>query len=134
MRALVVPVGADRYALSLEHVRELVERPAATRVPLSAGTVRGVFNLRGDVVPLLDTAALVGLGAMPDDSPFAVIAESAAGCAGLLISGRPETLDLGPACGAGHRPGSLTRHPAGGRVVTLLDIESVLAPGWLATT
>ncbi len=51
--ALLIPVGSDTYALPLEAVREVVVDPRVTELPTSPAVVRGVFNVRGDIVPLL---------------------------------------------------------------------------------
>ena len=44
----------EAYALPLLRVREIVRFEGATRVPRVAPWVRGVVNLRGSVVPVLD--------------------------------------------------------------------------------
>jgi purine-binding chemotaxis protein CheW len=44
------------YAVSLEHVREVIPYDGVTRVPGMPDTVRGVTNLRGSVVPVIDLA------------------------------------------------------------------------------
>lgn len=51
------------YAMPLEHVREIIEFGSLTTVPRMPAFVRGVMNLRGAVVPVLDLAARIGLGA-----------------------------------------------------------------------
>ncbi len=50
-------LGPDAYGLRLTRVREIVEYPAVTRVPATPVWIRGVVNLRGAVVPVLDLAA-----------------------------------------------------------------------------
>lgn len=55
-------MATERFALPLEAVGEVVEpQPPFTRVPRSSEAVRGVMNLRGRVVAVVDLAALVGL-------------------------------------------------------------------------
>ena len=44
------------YAVSLEHVREVIPYDAVTRIPGVPDTVRGATNLRGRVVPVIDLA------------------------------------------------------------------------------
>lgn len=59
---LVVGLGEERYALAVEDVLEVgtVSDPAA--LPGAPPGVVGLQNLRGEVVPLLDLALLVGAG------------------------------------------------------------------------
>jgi len=59
--AVLLPVGADLYAVPMGWVREVVAVPPPTRLVTAPPLVLGLFNLRGQIVPLLDTAALLGL-------------------------------------------------------------------------
>lgn len=51
------------YALPLAHVREIIEFGTLTSVPRMPAFVRGVMNLRGSVLPVVDLGARLGLGA-----------------------------------------------------------------------
>lgn len=62
MRHVVFRLQRDRYALPLASVREVVVTPVAlTRVPRSPRALKGVMNLRGRVVPIIDLQALLNL-------------------------------------------------------------------------
>ena len=62
MDAVLVPVGDDLYAVPIGWVREVVPRPPLTELVTAPPTVLGLFNLRGEIVPLLDTAVMLALG------------------------------------------------------------------------
>ncbi|MGD8861415.1 MAG: chemotaxis protein CheW [Myxococcales bacterium] len=47
-------LAAERYALPLSSVREIVRVPAVTEVPRSPGEVLGIFSVRGTVTTLVD--------------------------------------------------------------------------------
>ena len=49
-------IAEVEYALSLDNVREVIPYDTVTRVPGMPSTVRGVTNLRGSVVPVIDLA------------------------------------------------------------------------------
>ena len=49
-------IAEVEYAVSLAHVREVIPYDTVTRVPGMPETVRGVTNLRGSVVPVIDLA------------------------------------------------------------------------------
>jgi purine-binding chemotaxis protein CheW len=51
----------DPYAVSILRVREIIEYDTVTRVPNMPGSIRGVINLRGAVVPVVDLAMRFGL-------------------------------------------------------------------------
>ena len=62
MQAVLLPVGADIYALPVDWVRQVVAAPRVTRLVTASSVALGLFNLRGEIVPLLDVAALLGVG------------------------------------------------------------------------
>lgn len=49
-------IAEVEYAVSLDYVREVIPYDTVTRVPCMPETVRGVTNLRGSVVPVIDLA------------------------------------------------------------------------------
>ena len=54
-------LGEDEYAIGILRVREILEYGTVTRVPNTPGCIRGVVNLRGSVLPIVDLAARFGL-------------------------------------------------------------------------
>lgn len=54
-------LAGDDYALSVVHVREIIECSTLTRVPGVPAWIRGVLNLRGSVVPVIDLALKFGM-------------------------------------------------------------------------
>src|SRR5207302_3702260 len=53
---LTFMIGAEEYAVSLLKVKEIIEYDTITEVPKTPEWVRGVINLRGSVVPVIDLA------------------------------------------------------------------------------
>jgi purine-binding chemotaxis protein CheW len=54
-------IGDDEYGISILRVREIAEYRPLTPVPMTPPWMRGVMNLRGTVVPVVDLAARLGL-------------------------------------------------------------------------
>jgi purine-binding chemotaxis protein CheW len=126
MRALLLPVGAEWYAVELATVREVLRRPEITPLPGAPPTVLGVLNVRGEVVPALDTAAVLGLGALAS-SPFVAVLDTAAGPGALGAAGEPRTAILEQPAGEPEGPCAAGRFAVGELVVTLLDVEALVA-------
>lgn len=55
----------EEYAIGILKVREIIEYGTITKVPRTPKWVRGVINLRGGVVPVIDLAVKFGLDARP---------------------------------------------------------------------
>jgi len=53
---LTFMIGGEEYAISLLKVKEIIEYDTVTQVPKTPEWVRGVINLRGSVVPVIDLA------------------------------------------------------------------------------
>ncbi len=65
-RFVLFLVRGRRFALPLAEVREVVPVPTQlTRVPRAPSAIAGVFNLRGRVATVVDTAALLELSGEP---------------------------------------------------------------------
>ena len=131
MRALLLPVHGEWYGLPLESVREVVQDPEVTRLPLAPDGLLGVFNLRGQVVPLVDTGALLGVGPL-GQRPYVAVAILDRALVGLAIDAAPETARLDEQVGAGKLPGTGALHAVGERVVAMLDTAALVAPDRLA--
>ncbi|MBK1641905.1 chemotaxis protein CheW [Chromatium okenii] len=61
---LTFSVADERLAMSITAVKEIIETPQVTRVPMTPDYIRGVINLRGNVVPVVDLGARLGRGAL----------------------------------------------------------------------
>jgi purine-binding chemotaxis protein CheW len=55
----------EQYAVGVLSVKEIIEYGIVTKVPTTPPYVRGVINLRGSVVPVIDLAIKFGLPPMP---------------------------------------------------------------------
>lgn len=65
-------VGAQEFCIDIMCVREIRGWTAATPLPHSPPYVRGVINLRGAVLPIVDLAMRFGLG-LTEPTPRSVI-------------------------------------------------------------
>ncbi len=57
---LTFMLGEEMFAIGILAIREIIEYGNVTTVPMMPRAVRGVINLRGSVVPVLDLAARFG--------------------------------------------------------------------------
>ena len=121
-----MPVGADAYALPAEWVRQVVAAPPVTPLVTAPSMVLGLFNLRGEIVPLFDVTTLNGTGAT-HKTRFAAIVEVAEGAAGLAVSGPPVSDELGERVRDSETAAGRGVYRQGESLATLLDLETLLA-------
>ncbi len=92
----------EEYAISILKVKEIIEYDAAlTKVPNMPPSVRGVINLRGSVVPVVDLALKFGLPERPvTKRTCVVIVEADMGgdhtVMGVIADAVSEVMDLSP--------------------------------------
>ncbi len=127
MRHVVFRVASERYAIPLAAVREVViPQPPFARVPRASEAVRGVMNLRGRVVAVVDLAALVGLPAQPLQAAtgHVLMLDPGKRALGFLIGAVLGVETIQPPADA---PGGLVRGvaPASGGAVTLLGADAL---------
>jgi purine-binding chemotaxis protein CheW len=60
-QVLTFVLAGEEYAVDILRVKEIIEYNTLTRVPGMPASVRGVINLRGRVVPVIDLAMRFGL-------------------------------------------------------------------------
>lgn len=60
---LTFALGEEKFAIPVDHVQEVVEFGQVTKVPNAPVYMLGIINLRGRVLPLLDTKLKLGLTA-----------------------------------------------------------------------
>jgi len=59
---LTFALAGEEYGISILQVTEIIECSTLTKVPGTPMWIRGVLNLRGSVVPVVDLATKFGLG------------------------------------------------------------------------
>ncbi|HEY5998704.1 MAG TPA: chemotaxis protein CheW [bacterium] len=98
---LTFRLGEEVFALEISQVREVLDYTQITRVPRMPEFMRGVINLRGSVVPVVDLRLKFGMVAAERTlNACIIIAEVAIGggrtLLGALVDSVQEVVDLEP--------------------------------------
>jgi purine-binding chemotaxis protein CheW len=88
LHLVVFRLEREEYAVPIELVREVVRVTDITRVPHAPPHVRGVMNLRGRILPVVETRSRLGL-ASAELSPASrvVVVEVGRRTVGMLVDG-----------------------------------------------
>jgi len=70
---LTFVLGGETYAIGILSIKEIIEYRGVTAVPRSPAAIRGVINLRGAVVPVLDLAQRLGRTAGPETKRTCIV-------------------------------------------------------------
>jgi len=99
LQYLTFTLGDEVFAMDIRSVREIIQHGAMTIVPLMPAFVRGVINLRGAVVPVIDLQSRFGrnkaqLGKKTCVIIFDVGADGDKVELGLLVDAVSEVIDI----------------------------------------
>lgn len=121
-----VRVGEEHYALDVVHVIEVAHLRTPTPVPGAGPAFLGVGDVHGQVVPLLDLAALLGAGG-GEPPPRVVVVDDGGRRAGLAVD---EVETVGAAPEASETPDAPLLTGAAlldGVLVGIVDVPALLA-------
>ena len=131
----------EEYALSIDQIKEVVITPAIARIPLTQSYVKGVGNIRGNVLAIIDLAERFGLAQDEEISHgshrYTLVVASEEYKMGILVKEVPQTLRVsaddidespsviqGGTIESGYIKGIIK---SGGRMIVLIDIFKVIS-------
>lgn len=89
-------IGVQEFCVDIMVVREIRGWTPATPLPRSPGFVRGVINLRGAVLPIVDLASRLGFAAAePTRRHVIIVAQIGKQIVGLLVDAVSDILTVG---------------------------------------
>ncbi len=96
---LTFSLGKDVFAIEIAPIREIIEYPGLTEIPLTPEFLRGVINLRGAVVPVIDLAVrfgrpLTAIGRRTCVVIVEIVSDGAPLPLGILVDGVTEVLEV----------------------------------------
>jgi purine-binding chemotaxis protein CheW len=134
-RYLTFTLGGEEYGLEILKVQEIKGLIAIKRMPNTPTHVKGVANLRGTLVPILDLRARFGLEERPYDRfTVFIIAHVGHKLVGLVVDAVEEVIDIAPEAiqpapdlaGSDAAPFIRGITQADDRVIAVLDIERIV--------
>lgn len=138
---LTFTLGDEIYGLEILKVREIIGLMDITKVPRMPAFVRGVINLRGKVIPVVDLRRKFGMEAIEDTVETCIIVvDLGKMLMGVVVDKVSEVLDIdgsqieeAPSFGASiDTDFILGIGKKEDKVVILLDIEKVLTSDEIA--
>jgi purine-binding chemotaxis protein CheW len=88
-------VAGHYFGFDVLRVQEIIRWQEITRVPLAPPVVRGLINLRGQIVTALDLRLRLGLGERPAGrQPVNVVVRSDDGAVSLLVDEIGDVLEV----------------------------------------
>jgi purine-binding chemotaxis protein CheW len=132
---LMFQLGSEDYAIEIRHVLEIKAYTAITPIPNAPAHLKGVMNLRGSIIPVVDLRERFGMPAGNYDKFTVILVVSVQEkTSGVLVDAVTDIVELPtsqvdppPDLGV-HVDTSFLRGmvKVGGRVVLVLDLEQTI--------
>jgi purine-binding chemotaxis protein CheW len=129
-------IGDEQYGVDIMAVREIKEWSSVTRLPEQPDYVRGVLNLRGAIIPIIDLRCGFGLGhtdATPmhiiiivqiEDRPVGLLADRVLD----IVAFEPDKVQKVPKVATDRRSGALSGLvTVEGAMIALVDLPNLLS-------
>ncbi len=142
---LTFTLGEETYGLDILRVQEIIGIMPVTRVPQTPGFVRGVINLRGRVIPVVDLRVKFGTGNAEDTERTCIVVVQVSGrtssVMGAVVDEVSEVVDIAdeqieatPEFGGGVETDFVRGvGKIADEVVMLLDVDKVLSASEIET-
>jgi purine-binding chemotaxis protein CheW len=137
---LTFKLADEEYGLEILKVQEIIQMQAVTKVPRTPDYVRGVINLRGKVIPVVDLRKKFSLDTTKDTEKTCIIVVQITSDAGVVVMGiiidevkevldiKAENIEETPSFGASiNTEFILGMGKIGNSVKILLDIDKVMS-------
>lgn len=139
-------VGTESFAMPIASIREIIEFGGLTEVPLMPDFLRGVINLRGSVVPVIDLSVRIGRAPTMEAKRTCIIImellqDEQLLLLGVMVDAVSAVLSIGvdhieprPSFGAGIRADFIEGMiNVNERFIVVLDVQRVLSVDELAS-
>ena len=133
---LVFKLGNEEYGIDIQKITTIIEKDMnITRVPRTPGFLKGVINLRGEIIPIIHLRKKFGLSEIENTEETRIIIIKLDEIAvGLIVDAVAEVIELGEdsienVTNFGGVLSAEYLHGVGkinGRIVTLLNLEKLI--------
>lgn len=132
---IVIRLGEEQYGIDIRYIDNIVRMQNITRVPKVPAYLKGVINLRGEVIPVVSIRLKMGLPA--DEygraTRIIILKSEAAGCLGIIVDEVKEVVTLGEENIEKISRENKESHASfingigknGGELISLLDLNSI---------
>ena len=96
MQIIVFKIGQEEYGLHIDQIKEVVLTPNVTPVPEVESYMKGVANVRGNIISIIDLELRFGVGKSSNENlgKYTLVVASDEYKMGILVKEVPNTLNI----------------------------------------
>lgn len=97
---IVFKLGSEEYGIKIDQVKEVTVTPNVTRMPRTPDFIKGVANIRGDIIAIMNLEERFGIRSVPlasDVNPhitYTLVIEAREYSIGVIVREVPQSLNL----------------------------------------
>lgn len=97
---IVFKLGSEEYGIKIDQVKEVTVTPNVTRMPRTPHFIKGVANIRGDIIAIMDLEERFGISPAPlanDLNPnitYTLVIEAKEYSIGVIVREVPQSLNM----------------------------------------
>ena len=96
VQLIVFKLAGEEYAISIDHIKEVVLTPGVAKIPQAPDYIKGVANIRGNIIAIMDLEDrfnLNGTSEKDNMGSYTLVIESDQFKVGILVKEVPNTLN-----------------------------------------
>jgi len=95
IQLIVFKLGEEEYGLQIDQIREVVLTPNVTKMPQTPSYMKGVANIRGNIIAIIDLQDKLEIGLKSEElGKYTLVIQSEDFKAGILVQDVPNTLSV----------------------------------------
>jgi purine-binding chemotaxis protein CheW len=98
VQLIIFKLGTEEYGLSIDQIKEVVLTPRIAKMPQTPDYIKGVANIRGNIIAIMDLEQKFGLNSSNTNdynhSNYTLVVESDQFKVGILVKEVPNTLSI----------------------------------------
>jgi len=100
MQLIIFKLAGEEYGLSIDQIKEVVLTPRIAKMPQTAPYIKGVANIRGSIIAIMDLEEKFGLNKVNKEenkgsANYTLVVENDNFKVGVLVKEVPDTLVIG---------------------------------------
>ncbi len=143
LQLVVFTLGKEEFGVEINNVQEIIRMPAITKIPQAPDYVKGVINLRGRIITVINLNAMMGMASREQDENTRIIVANVTDTVmGFVVDSVSEVLRL-PAKNVEPAPSVIASKISmeylrgvgkmDNRLLILLDLDKVLSTNMLSS-
>ncbi|UKN01601.1 chemotaxis protein CheW [Paracrocinitomix mangrovi] len=97
VQLIIFKLGEEEYALNIDQIKEVVLTPGIAKIPQTPDYIKGVANIRGNVIAIVDLERKFNLSdtaKLEEKGNYTLVVESDSFKIGILVKEVPNTLTV----------------------------------------